>query len=541
MVLQKILIIKTKMSGTLELGQVIGTNIKIDQITDNLVPSHSNVSLGSASMPFKDIYVSPDTLHIGEVDLSAEVDEEGNAFFAPRQPIKLKSHESSEKDIILNPDEGLRIGVSKITETGLRIGETSIGSDIYTRIEGIAEEKSRITFEETSTKADFGYLKDYVLTFDGTGDNSLLSIEKGNFELGKTFNRKESLNLQTFILKDIKSPMYNLHDNGATQLFTEVEQNDKRNRKINGNNLSVKLTADSDFQIIPIEKHVNIRDIFPVNNLDLNKFEGQGKFKADFDNVGSQFFSFDGGKFSGLNALKGYCQLSHPDLHKNSRSYTGVVSLQDHESIVDFISYYRFPILFQKQFTGDDLTRFQYYSSSLVDNRKQHRVYKSMTGPNVGEAPFGIEELRNEIGNIILDTYVNTVGETTNFFPAIRVIKYVNLYDARFSPMRDHEYTNPDFQRLLGWDNLSVDAIYSKYTTGTNLGKNWMSELIKLTYAYVKFGIPLKPLNSADRAIVSNAEQTVAKAADKSQYLEVVTNDFETCLRVKDLSIFEGL
>jgi hypothetical protein len=44
----------------------------------------------------------------------------------------------------------------------------------------------------------------------------------------------------------------------------------------------------------------------------------------------------------------------------------------------------------------------------------------------------------------------------------------------------------------LKW--TTVEDVYTKYTTETNTGENWIAKLVELTFAYLKYGRSLKPL-----------------------------------------------
>ena len=356
-------------------------------------------------------------------------------------------------------------------------------------------------------------------------------------------NKKDALGLNTFVIKDVESPLYALHSDGVSLIVSDGEKNSKKNEKLEGNFIKVALGSD-DKHLIPIEKHVNFRDMFPFNVLDIHRREGAAKFKADFDNVGQFLYSEDGSTFSGMNALNQYVQLSHPDLNAQHGTTFGVqpmeVKLNPYETVVEFISYYHLPLLFENQSqTNTDFQSFEYYSSSLIANRLDNKVYKSL-----GAAPTS--EIVNGESVIMYGVNLNTYFADSpsglvhkKFYPTIRVIKWKNTYDAVFSLIGTDDYVG-DFLTALGWGSPSVSnaTILAKYTTGTKMGENWIEKLTEVTYAYLKFGKPLKLLSTTDSRRATDVYNKVV--ADPNRYLEVNEETTELSVEIRKAA-FEGI
>ena len=534
------------MSGTFNLDKVVANTVEFDTLGKTILPANSNVSLGASYAPFKELYISGNTINLGGVSLKGSSNAEG-VVFAPEGSLELNSGTEGDKIVMDPTGSGITFGNDmSIGKTHMTIGQgsnaTQIGSNIFDQMTDIAGDQARITFDSTSTAGDFGFLIDYELVFNPE-NNMITTIGGANFEVGKKMNKKDAMGLNTFVIKDVESPLYALHSDGVSLIVTDGEKNSRKNEKLEGNFIKVALGSD-DKHLIPIEKHVNFRDMFPFNVLDVHRREGAAKFKADFDNVGQFLYSEDGTTFSGMNALNQYVQLSHPDLNAQHGTTFGVqpmaVKLNPYETVVEFISYYHLPLLFENQSqTNTDFQSFEYYSSSLIANRLDNKVYKSL-----GAAPTS--EIVNGESVIMYGVNLNTYFTNSpsglvhkKFYPTIRVIKWKNTYDAVFSLIGTDDYQG-DFLTALGWGSPSVSnaTILAKYTTGTKMGENWIEKLAEVTYAYLKFGKPLKLLNATDSLRVKEVYDKVI--ADPNRYLEVNEGTTELSVEIRKAA-FQGI
>lgn len=519
-------------SGHFTLSNLEATNIVVDTIGKTILPLHENVNLGSLTNPFKEIFVSANTLHLGtDVSLGAEV-VDGKTFFSPSTAMKLRST-TTGSDIIIDPNDGFTIGDTKIKQTGLEF-KNEAGEDVVidsTLFSNVDERINRIAKNigfDTSTKSDFGYLVDYKLRIDDASNN-ITSIEGGNYELGRTFDKSDSLGLNTLILKEFNNKLPSFDATGNVTLFPDAEKKNVRNSRLNENAIKVAFTdglIDNRY-IVPIETNTNLRDIFPVDIFDMNKFEGRVKFKADFDNVGSLYYSVDGTTFSGLQALKNYVQVSSPIFYgQNINGVSTAYPLAPYENVVDFISYYQLPLLFENQKTfTDSHTNYEYYSSSLVSNRLDNYVFVREGG--LGTVTEGVYGVNTTIAYSQLNLKTNL---TKSLYPSIRVIKWKNTYNPSFSLVTSTDMDIAEFKSALGW--TSLDDIYTKYTTTTNTGENWISKLVEITYAYLKYGQPLKLLGTVDMSDVNAIISTIDGDPSRS-LLEFQNNTTDVAIRIK--------
>jgi len=521
------------LTGHFTLSNLQASNIVVDTIGQTILPLHTNVNLGSLEKPFKEIFVSANTLHLGN-DVSLGAETVGNqTFFAPNTAMKLKSSADGETDIIIDPKVGFTMGNTQIKTTGLEFvseeGEEPVRIDrnIFTTVDERVSKIAKDIGISTSTKSDFGYLIDYKLRIDETTKN-VTSIENGNFELGRVFDKTDSLGLNTLVIKDFtnKLPIFDIE--GNVTLYDEAHKKNVRNSRLNEN--AIKVTFNNDIidnrYIVPIETHTNLRDIFPVDIFDMNKFEGRVKFKADFDNVGSLYYSDDGIKFSGLQALKNYVQVSSPSFYgQNINGSSTTYPLAPYENVVEFISYYQLPLLFENQKTfTDSHTNYEYYSSSLVSNRIDNKVFKRVVAAiNQPE-----EEIYGDRKKITSTKLTLRADLNKNFYPAIRVIRWKNTYNPTFTRITSTDMEINEFKTALGWTNLiDLKYIYNKYTP-TNTGENWISKLVEITYAYLKYGQPLKLLGTLD---MTNVNAIISAIAGNTSLLEYDTTD--VAIRIK--------
>lgn len=492
------------MSGQLSLSNLIASNLSVDFINTDLIPGNSNVSLGSEAKPFKDIYVSAGTIHVGTANLS-----EKNGVFSASAPLQFG--EDSDLDrVVIGSNTGIMVGTTRINSSSLTFNdgsgeETIVDNSIFTQIENIA--KSQASTQLTKNTDDFGFVTDYVVRIanDSSGSNSISSINNGNFEVGKLFNTENSLNLNTFITATRTNHFYDFNIAGEVTLFSEAEKTNKLNKRLDNNAINVRFDATEQV-LIPIETNTTIRDIFPLNILDMNKKDGRLKFKSDFDNVGSMYYVDQVGKMSGLCNLKNFVQLSNPQFASMYNLKDQNIILSKNDYVVDFISYYNVPILFESQLQDDNFIAYDYYISSLPSYRLANEVYRhEPQNPALGQTENDIT-----ITPIKKISSSTVVGFNKSFYPAIRVIKWKNIYSPSFTKFEAEEYEI--IKATLKWTD--VEQVYTKYTTETNTGENWIAKLVEITFAYLKYGRSLKPLSADEKVSVQQILTNIN--ADKS-------------------------
>tara|TARA_B100000405_G_scaffold300395_1_gene260047 strand:+ start:2732 stop:4342 length:1611 start_codon:yes stop_codon:yes gene_type:complete len=532
------------MSGTFNLNHLVTATAEIDSITKTLLPGNPDVSLGASYAPFKELWVSGNTINLGGVALKGTSNVNDGFVFQPEGALKLDN--GGSESLTLNAGDGISFGSNmSIGKTYMTVGSGSnaavIGSNIYDRMTEISAEQARVQFDATSTAGDYGFLLDYELSFNS--NNTIATIGGGNFEIGKKMNKKESLGLNTFVIKEVDNPLFQLSSDGSSAIVVEAEKLNKKNQPVDGNYIKVALgSIDTDKHLIPIERHVNFRDMFPFNVLDPHRQEGAAKFKADFDNVGQFLYTDDGSKFSGLNALNGYVQLSHPDMNSQHGTTFGVapltIKLNEYESVVEFISYSHLPLLFENQYnTNTDLQSFEYYSSSEVNNRLDNRVYKSQGAAPISEQVNG--ETVTLYGLNLNIQYESGTNRMKKFYPTIRVIKWKNTYEAVFTRIGTSDFGG-DFLTALGWGDPTINksTIVTKYISGTKMGENWIMKLSELTYAYLKYGKPLKTLNSVSLSEVTTVYDKIV--ADPNRYIGLNEEEDELSIEIKK-EAFQGI
>jgi hypothetical protein len=296
------------MSGQLSLSNLVTsnltadfintTNLSVDFINKSLLPSNPDVSLGSDLIRFKDLFVSQGTIHVGAVSLS-----EKDGSFSSSAPFQFGEDGDIDK-VIIGTSTGIVVGTTRINSSSMTFengeGEvTTVDNSLFTQIENIA--KTEASTQLTKNSDDFGFLTDYIVSIDNdsSGSNNIRSINNGNFQVGKLFNTNDSLNLNSFIIITKPNFFFDFDATGAVTLLTQAQKTNRLNKRIDNNSINVRLNATNQV-LIPIETNTTIRDVFPLNILDMNKKDGRLKFKADFDNVGSLYYLDQVGKMSGL-------------------------------------------------------------------------------------------------------------------------------------------------------------------------------------------------------------------------------------------------
>ena len=372
--------------------------------------------------------------------------------------------------------------------------------------------------EGNAYASEYGYLVNYGLVLHT--DNSVQMIRNADFFIGVGFDLSPPTNV---IIKAIDAPLFGMSNDGSYSLLVQEDINGPSNIGLFGGSISIDMTNDNSLHVIPVHTATTIRDAFPVNILDLTTHEGSRKFKSDFDNVGSLLYSRDGRTFSGMNALCGFVQLSDPNLHAQAVSRDESIFLRRNEIIVDFIAYYHLPLLFEHVKDHNELVQYDYYMSSLVENRLDDKVYKVLSGQSSIEI-VNYEQV--EIQNTVLGNY------NISFYPHVRVIKWKNEYDPTFNFVGIQDVSE-SFSTALGWGNpFNTATIINKYIN-TNNGSNWIHKLTELTFAYLKYGKPLKTLNVADMLVVDSICSLISAPTDPNMYFQLETFQTGITFRIK--------
>jgi hypothetical protein len=220
-----------------------------------------------------------------------------------------------------------------------------------------------------------------------------------------------------------------------------------------------------------------------------------------------------------MNALSGYVQLSDPNFHAQTANRDEAISLRRNEVIVDFIAYYHLPILFENVRNESDLGQYNFYQSSLIQNRLDNMVYKVLSGEPASEN--GVE-----LQNIVLGNY------NVSFYPHIRVIKWKNEYDPSFNFIGTGD-VNDSLMTGLGWGNpMQSSTIVTKYLNTEN-GTDWIHKLVEMTYAYLKYGKPLRTLNPADIVDVESIYNLTTSSIDLDSNFEVEAQQTALTFKIK--------
>lgn len=509
-------------TGHFTLSNLTTTNFEVETIGaltgSNILPVNNDVCLGSISRPFKDLYVSENTIYLGDtVQLGVE-ESGGTKYFAPRAPMKIKDT-TGQESITIDVVNGIQFGDTtggqgqrtKISKTGIELTSadgtvTTVDDQLFTKVDERVDTLAKTIAIENSTKADFGFLIDYKLVVNST-TMDVEQVINGNFELGRLFDKTDSLGLNTLIYKEINN-LPPFASDGSVTLYTDANARNKLNPKLTDNAISTQLTETDRF-IVPIETRTNLRDIFPINIFDLNKDEGRIKFKSDFDSIGSLYFSSDGIKLSGLQTLKNYAEVSHPQFYAQSTVYDGsIITLAPYESVVDFITYYQLPLLFEN--TQDVYSKYDYYLSSTPSNRLNDQAYTATTSVLTKNETVFNQDV--SITGLELDKFRKGTGlnPEPTLYPAIRVMKWKNTYTPTFTKLTNADIVaNTTFSTNLGWGTTTptLANIYTKYDT-----KGWIKKLVEITFAYIKYGQPLKLLGTIDTATVDTIYGALSSA-----------------------------
>lgn len=427
------------------------TNFAATHLKSDLVPySNDTLSLGTPTHRFKDIYLSGNTVYIGDVALSSTtINNEktlelsggvgvkvNSVYFPDGTSMSTRFTESSEGDA-LGDFDSITGGQASTSPTFKLVGKYNFGtnhsqSDIYKKFSW------KIINIDNSVTSGAQSSHNLIVPHPTTGLLSLPYITT-NFNTYQVSSAAHT---------NIDIPFMNF-DQG---------------------------TSLSDNVVISPHEPASANDLNQLRNYDPSSAKFKNKFKADFDfyhnkrrynNPDNRPSSQLWGYYSGEVNLHSYTNFNHSGLHvDNSKHY-----------IMEYIQYYSVPFF------------------NHLDTNNNYINYIPTTTTN---RLMGYYRRRPS------DLQVELVGNETaypfNLFPKI-------VYKSWDNSVNDTEFQISLYDSRLNWtaDNsepannaTTKTQVFAKFS---NLGGNdWMRKLLELTYSYVKYGNP-NVLTEADRVV----------------------------------------
>ena len=527
------------------------TNLHIDNgyVKGNLIPDGNTQSIGTPSRPWKELYVSENTIKFINSSTYEEmnsigVDETGNIKFGGNglnlssitadTTLDMKDHSITlGSNIISSTDNGM-LNITNGLQLD-QLGNMFISNNKFKFNMGIvAPSDLKIEDDEDGTPATFGIGS---TTITSTSDGKTKFSAPIQFSNGKTsddtsrvddgekfgeFTSIQAINTSQYndyLIEIVGSynygegydtangKGYKIYDFGNYGIYPIKEDNtiDLSKGKIiatgkNPNNIKVTMFYENDVDselveagsllVLVPDNFKNANDLFNIRIFDLQSPALQSKFLTDFHYLNNEYLLNQSQLQKGLVSHHGYVNLSSSELF--SRGSTSM--------LVEYIAYYNIP-----DFNMDNAVRGKYkYFKPMIDSVSEsainRRLSKKVYVVNNNDFTVSLEE--------------NNVNENDNgMYPRITYSNWKNSVEPQ---IKKHIYSDQ-----IGWGS-KADVIASSSTMNetvkntiiakygyNNGGNGWLRELLKITYKYVKYGDTLSPINVD--TILNNSTNDVMK------------------------------
>ena len=554
------------------------SNIHINDgyVKGNLIPDGTTQSIGTPTRPWKELYVSENTIKFINTSTLEElnsigVDETGNIKFGGNglnlssitadTTLNMKNHSITMGTNVLSSTENGMLNV----KNGLQLdaqGSVFIDNNKFKFNMGIiAPSDLKIEDDEDGTPATFGIGSTTITsTADGKTkfsapiqfSNGKTSDDTSRVDDGEKFGEFTSIQATNtskhndYLIEIVGSynygegydtangKGYKIYDFGNYGVYPVKEDNtiDLSKGKViatgkNPNNIKISMfyedvdteeleEAGALLVLVP-DNYKDANDLFNIRIFDLQSPSLQAKFLADFQYVNNEYLLNQSLLQKGLVAHHGYVNLSSSELF--SRGSTSM--------LVDYIAYYNVPSFDINNAVEGKFKYFTPMVDSVTESAVNRRLTKKIYVVNENDLTVTLEN-NNENDN------------DNGLYPRISYATWKNSVE----PLIKRQIYNDK----IGWgskadviassttmNEIVKNTIIAKYGYG-NGGNGWLRELLKLTFKYVKYGNALSSINID--SILNTITNDTIKENIEFVVKDVVTKD-NTILKNATAIIFK--
>lgn len=472
------------MSGSFTAANIDVENLNTSNVGTSLIPSSTGIDLGRVDKPWKDLFVSSESVKF----VSSEADS---------KIVSTSTKNVGETEYIISAD-ATSFGTSTsskmtIDSSSIKFIEDGVTADILDKFwkTSTIEIAKAETAELVSKRKDnnsFVYNCKLEYARDSMGNYELndskkyypIKVLSGEVELGSDIpfiQRAE--NIANGNLDDnLKCAVHNFLNNNLPEIVNlglsyEFKLSASSFNKISLSEFKHDYLNDKHY-IIPLDKNIKFKNLIPVTIFDINKKAGYIKFKNDLEYSSSLMKN-------GIKSLTGYVSLIHPMLSGFNILSS---SLPSNSMVVESIIYYDNPIL-STPLLSIDIHYYRYLFYTNITDRKNKKFYEKPSSSG----------------------FIQTINnDSTDFpYPSITIQLWENNRFAGLVSEQTLTSFSDTFKSYIKWydsssKTLTVDKVITHFNDKSNsiVTNNWLFILLKLTYAFIKYGEATYELNTTE-------------------------------------------
>ena len=478
------------MSGSFTAANIDVENLNTSNVGTSLIPSSTGIDLGRVDKPWKDLFVSSESVKF----VSSEADS---------KIVSTSTKNVGETEYIISAD-ATSFGTSTsskmtIDSTSIKFIEDGVTADILDKfwktstIEIAKAETAELVSKRRDTNSfvyncKLEYATDYMGNYELNDSKKYYPIKvlSGEVELGSDIpfiQRAE--NIANGNLDDnLKCAVHNFLNNNLPEIVNlglsyEFKLSASSFNKISLSEFKHDYLNDKHY-IIPLDKNIKFKNLIPVTIFDINKKAGYIKFKNDLEYSSSLMKN-------GIKSLTGYASLIDPMLSGFNILSS---SLPSNSMVVESIIYYDNPILspIDPYIIGpDEIHYYRYLFYTDITNRKNKKFYEKTSS-------VGFTQTTN--------------NDSTDFpYPSITIQLWENNRFVGLVSEQNLTSFSDIFKSYIKWydsssKTLTVDKVIAHFNEKSNsiVTNNWLFILLKLTYAFIKYGEATYELNTTEKS-----------------------------------------
>lgn len=492
------------MSGSFTAANINIQNIHVENLnTSNvgtsLIPSSTDVDLGRFDKPWKDLFVSSESIKY----VSSEADS---------KVVSTSTINVGETEYIISAD-ATSFGTTETTKTkidgaSIKFIEDGIATtdvldkDWKTTTVEIAKAETAELVSKRRDANSFVYNCKLEYATNSSGEYILndskeyypTRVLSGVVELGSDipFIQRTENTANKNLNDNSKCITHNFFNNNLPEIVPiglshEFNLSISSLNKINLTEFKHDFLDDKQY-IIPLDRNIKFKNLIPLTIFDINKKAGYMKFKNDLE------YSIDLMK-NGIKSLTGYVSLIHPMLSGFNILSS---SLPSNSMVVEAIIYYDNPILSPMdpyRIEPNEIHYYRFLFHTDVTDRKNKKYYEKTSSVGFSQ-PTNTDSTDFPYPSITIKLWENnrfsgltTEQHLTSFSDILKA--YIKWYDSSSK-------------------TLTVDKVIAHFNDKSNsiVSNNWLFILLKLTYAFIKYGEATHELNTTEETNLKSKFET---------------------------------
>lgn len=485
-------------------------NLNTSNVETNLIPSTNTLNLGRIDKPWKDLFVSSDSIKYvsseadSKVVTTSTINVDETEYIISADTTSFGTTASAKTKIDGSSIKFIEDGVASIDVLDKDWKTTTVEIAKAETAELVSKRRDANSYVyncklEYATNSSSEYIlnasKEYYPTKVMSGEVELGSdipfVQRAENTANRNLNDNSKCIMHTFLNN-------NLPEIVNVGLRHEFNLSISSFNKINLSEFKHDYIEDKHY-IIPLDKNIKFKNLIPVTIFDINKKAGYMKFKNDLE------YSSDLMK-NGIKSLTGYASLIHPMLSGFNILSSSIAS---NSMVVEAIIYYDNPILSPMdpyRIEPNEIHYYRFLFHTDITNRKNKKYYQKTDS-------LGFSQSTN--------------NDSTDFpYPSITIFLWENN---RFSGLTSDQHLtsySDAFKAYIKWydsssKTLTVEKVIAHFNDKSNsiVNNNWLFILLKLTYAFIKYGEATYELNTTEESNLISKFETDDNAFVKANLI----------------------